>query len=298
MATFKGILYLLLTLPVTLLILVVALLLALMKLILPIEPLQNFLTSLLLVVAECWALICRFFYQQIHGLDWEVQGIQGLSREHWYLLVSNHQSWSDIPILVFLLGGKIPVFRFFVKQQMLWVPIVGLACWAMEFPFMRRYSREQLEANPALRSKDQESTQRFCERMKKHPATIVNYLEGTRFTPAKHAQQASPYQYLLKPKAGGIAYVVTHLGEHINGLIDVTIIYPGAKGFWPFLCGQLGAVKVRMQLRDIPPHFKNGDYQNSEAFRLEFQQWVSDFWQQKDEIIARELTRSDSPNPS
>lgn len=291
-AIFKGVIYLLLVLPVTLLTLGVAMLLAILKLVIPLESVQRIFTVMLLFVAESWAVTCHLFYRLVHGQCWDVQGVDGLSRQHWYLLICNHQSWSDIPILLFLLGRRIPVFRFFVKQQMLWVPIVGLACWAMEFPFMRRYSREQLEANPALRGKDQASTQRFCERMKKHPATIVNYLEGTRFTQAKHDRQSSPYTHLLKPKSGGVAYVVTHLGERVHQLIDVTIVYPGAKGFWPFLCGQLGAVKVHMQLREIPEHLKSGDYQNSEPFRQAFQQWVGDIWQQKDDLIERESGHS------
>jgi len=292
LAISKGIIYLLLVLPVTLLTLGAAMLLAILKLIIPIEPVQRIFTVLLLAVAESWAVACRLFYRWVHGQCWDVEGVEGLSRQQWYLLICNHQSWSDIPILLFLLGRRIPVFRFFVKQQMLWVPIVGLACWAMEFPFMRRYSRQQLEANPALRGKDQASTQSFCERMKKHPATIVNYLEGTRFTQAKHDRQASPYKHLLKPKSGGVAYVVTHLGERVQQLIDVTIVYPGAKGFWPFLCGQLGAVKVHMQLREIPEQFKNGDYQNSEPFRQEFQQWIGGIWQQKDDLIEKKSGHS------
>jgi len=293
LAIFKGIIYLLLVLPVTLLTLGVAMLLAILKLIIPLEPVQRIFTVLLLAVAESWAVACRLFYRWVHRQCWDVQGVEGLSRQQWYLLICNHQSWSDIPILLFLLGRRIPVFRFFVKQQMLWVPVVGLACWAMEFPFMRRYSREQLQANPTLRGKDQESTQCFCERMRKHPATIVNYLEGTRFTQVKHDRQASPYKHLLKPKSGGVAYVVTHLGERVQQLIDVTIVYPSAKGFWPFLCGQLGTVKIRMQLREIPEEFKSGDYQNSESFRQAFQQWIAEIWQQKDDLIERESAQSD-----
>lgn len=295
MAFIKGVFYLLLTLPVTLLTLVIAMLLAVLKLVIPIEPLQGVVTVLLLAVVESWAIMCRLFYRWVHGVNWDVQALDKLSRQQWYLLICNHQSWSDIPILLFLLGGRIPVFRFFVKRQMLWVPIVGLACWAMEFPFMRRYSREQLQDNPALRGKDQQATQEFCERMKKHPATIVNYLEGTRFTQAKHDRQASPYKHLLKPKSGGVAYVITHLGERVQQMIDVTIIYPGAKGFWAFLCGELGSVRVRMQLHEIPPSFKSGDYQNSEPFRQQFQQWIGEIWQQKDELIEREL--ADFANP-
>lgn len=293
MAIIKGIIYLLLALPITVLTLIVALLLALLKLIIPLAKVQDIVTQLLLAVAESWAISCRLFYRWVHGLDWDVRTLDQLSRKQWYLLICNHQSWSDIPILLFLLGGRVPVFRFFVKRQMLWVPMVGLACWAMEFPFMRRYSRQQLEADPSLRSKDQQATQEFCQRMQKHPATIVNYLEGTRFTQAKHDRQGSPYKHLLKPKSGGVAYVVTHLDERVSTLIDVTIIYPGYKGFWAFLSGQLGAVKVRMQAREIPEQLKQGDYQASDTFRQQFQGWITEIWQQKDELIERESAVTD-----
>ncbi|MEZ5523703.1 MAG: acyltransferase [Pseudomonadales bacterium] len=295
MRNLKGVLYLLLVLPITLLTLVMATLLAILKLVIPVEKWQWFCTALLLAVAETWAVTCRLFYRWVHAPQWDVQTLQGLTREHWYLLVCNHQSWSDIPILLFVLGRRISVFRFFVKRQLLWVPVVGLACWAMEYPFMRRYRREQLDANPALRSKDQQATQQFCERMQNHPATIVNYLEGTRFTRSKHDRQASPYRHLLKPKSGGVAYVVTHLGERIRELIDVTIVYPQAKGFWAFLCGDLGDVRVRMQRREVPERLKQGDYQNCDVFRDEFQQWIATLWQEKDELIEREL--GSKPNP-
>lgn len=288
MKALKGIVYLLLALPVTLLALLLMTCLALLKLLLPLAPWQQAVTHLIIALAELWAGVCGLLYRGIHAPSWKVEGLEQLSRQHWYLLTCNHQSWSDIPILLFLLNRRIPVFRFFVKQQLLWVPLLGLACWAMEFPFMRRYSQEQLQKNPALRRQDLQATQRFCERMKKRPATIVNYLEGTRFTRQKHDRQNSPYRHLLKPKSGGAAYVVTHLGEQVRQLIDVTLVYPKQeKGFWAFLCGDLGPVVVHMQLRDIPEHFKSGDYQLSEDFRQEFQQWVAEIWQQKDELIER-----------
>ena len=214
----------------------------------------------------------------------------GCGPEQWYVLICNHQSWNDIPVLLFLMNRRIPVSRFFVKQQLLWVPLIGLACWAMEFPFLRRYSRQQLQQNPQLRDRDLVATQRFCESMKKRPATIVNYLEGTRFTQQKHGRQSSPYRHLLKPKSGGVAYVVTNLGERVKLMIDVTLVYPKQnKGFWAFVCGDLGPVSVTIQQREIPEHFKSGDYQNSEPFRQEFQQWIAEIWQQKDDLIERHL---------
>jgi len=286
MKVLKGMLYLLLALPVALLTLLMMTCLALLKLLLPLPILQQGITHLIIGLAELWAGASGLLYRWVHAPRWDVDGLGKLSHEQWYLLICNHQSWSDIPVLLFLLNRRIPVFRFFVKQQLMWVPVIGLACWAMEFPFMRRYSREQLQDNPALRRKDLEATQRFCERMKKRPATIVNYLEGTRFTQQKHDRQNSPYRHLLKPKSGGVAYVVTHLGERVAQMIDVTLVYPKENnGFWAFLCGDLGPVRVHMQLRDIPEHFKTGDYQASDDFRQEFQQWIADIWQQKNDFI-------------
>jgi len=288
MKVFRGIVYLLLALPVAVITLLLMTCLALLKLVLPVSVVQRRLTHFIIAAAELWAGTSGLLYRWVHRPKWDVDGLEKLSRDEWYLLICNHQSWSDIPVLLFLMNRRIPVFRFFVKQQLIWVPLLGLACWAMEFPFMRRYSREQLESNPNLRRKDLQATRRFCERMKKRPATIVNYLEGTRFSQQKHDRQSSPYRHLLKPKSGGAAYVVTHLGERVRHMIDVTLVYPKQKkGFWTFLCGDLGPVRVHMQLREIPAHFKNGDYQASGDFRGEFQQWIADIWQQKDDFIAR-----------
>lgn len=290
MKVLKGMIYLLLALPVTLSTLLLMTCLALLKFLLPVPVLQQGLTHLIIGVAELWVGASGLLYRWVHAPKWDVDGLDELSHEEWYLLICNHQCWSDIPVLLFLMNRRIPVFRFFVKQQLMWVPLIGLACWAMEFPFMRRYSREQLENNPELRRKDLEATQRFCERMKKRPATIVNYLEGTRFTQQKHDRQNSPYRHLLKPKSGGAAYVVTHLGERVRQMIDVTLIYSKQnKGFVAFLCGDLGPVRVHMQLRDIPEHLKAGDYQSSDGFRDEFQQWIAEIWQQKDDLIERSL---------
>ncbi|MCE6984794.1 acyltransferase, partial [Pseudomonas frederiksbergensis] len=73
------------------------------------------------------------------------------------------------------------------------------------------------------------------------PTAIFNFAEGTRFTQAKHRQQQSPFKHLLKPKAGGVAFVLAALGEQLDALLDVTIVYPGDKapGFWDLLSGNL-----------------------------------------------------------
>jgi 1-acyl-sn-glycerol-3-phosphate acyltransferase len=170
---------------------------------------------------------------------------------------------------------------------------MGVAWWALDFPFMKRYSKEFLAKHPEMRGKDTETTRKACERFKEIPVSVMNFLEGTRFTQAKHDQQQSPYRYLLKPKAGGIAFVLSSMGGLLHSMLDVTIVYNEKTiGFWDLMCGRVHSVKVRVTQREIPAEFAAGDYENDAEFRERFQTWVSDLWLEKDALIG---SLSDSP---
>jgi 1-acyl-sn-glycerol-3-phosphate acyltransferase len=186
--------------------------------------------------------------------EWDVQGIAGLDPHNWYLVNSNHQTWADIFVLQHLFNRRIPLLKFFIKDQLKWVPVMGLAWWALDFPFMRRHSEEYLKLHPEMRGKDQAATRKACEKFALIPTSVMNFLEGTRFTPAKHQrQQQSPYRHLLKPKAGGIALALNAMGDRFRAILDVTIVYPdGAPNFWEFLCGRLRRVIVRVQILPVP----------------------------------------------
>ena len=204
-------------------------------------------------------------------------------------MISNHQSWVDIPALIQAFNRKTPYFKFFLKQQLIWVPLLGLAFWALDYPFMKRYSKAFLAKHPQLKGQDLAITKRACEKFKALPVTVVNYLEGTRFTPAKHAQQGSPYSYLLKPKAGGVAFVLAALGEQVDAVLDVTVVYPSTRipGFWDLISGQVPRVIVDIQTRELDPALWQGDYQNDPVFRQFVQNWVTQLWQDKDARIAQ-----------
>ena len=118
----------------------------------------------------------------------------------------------------------------------------------------------------------------------------MNFLEGTRFTPEKHGRQQSPYQHLLRPKAGGIALVLDAMGDVIQTMLNVTIIYPdGRPTFWDYLSGRVQNVIVRVEKAPIPARLSQGDYMNDAAFKTEFQEWVNTLWQEKDDLIAKLL---------
>ena len=208
--------------------------------------------------------------------------------QHSYLVTSNHQSWVDILILQYQLNRKAPFLKFFLKQELIWVPVIGLCWWALEFPFMKRFSKEYLAKHPEKRGQDMITTRKACERYKINPVSVFNFLEGTRLTPAKQAQQNSPFKYLLKPKAGGIAFVLDAMGEQLASLLNVTIHYPnGTPTFVDLLCGRLQRVVVRFEQVEIPAQFIGKNYDGDDAYRLAFQQWVNQLWEDKDAELER-----------
>ncbi|EKT4482242.1 acyltransferase [Pseudomonas putida] len=261
---------------------------ALLKLVLPGRG-RDYASWAVMWVAETWSEIDKAIFALCIPTKWDIRGVENLRKDTSYLAVSNHQSWVDIPALIESLNRRTPFFKFFLKKELIWVPLLGLAWWGLDYPFMKRYSKAFLEKHPELKGKDLEITKAACELFKRQPVTVVNYLEGTRFTEAKRQQQQSPYRYLLKPKAGGVAFVLAALGEQLDALLDVTIVYPGnqAPGFWALLNGSISRVIIDIQVRELDPALWAGDYENDPAFRQTVQAWVNQVWAQKDQRIEQ-----------
>ena len=271
----------------------VLLLFAAIKLVLPFKAVRLALDPVLVWIAETWIAGNSGWMRLLQRTQWDVQGIEGLRSDDWYLVNSNHQCAADIFVLQHLLNRRIPLLKFFIKQQLIWMPVMGLAWWALDFPFMRRHSEAYLKKHPEMRAKDQEATRRACARFALIPTSVTNFMEGTRFTPAKHARQQSPYRHLLKPKAGGVALALHAMGDKFHSLLDVTIVYPdGIPGFWAFLCGRMRRVIVRVRSLPIPAELMHGDYGNDPAFRQAFAAWVQQLWHDKDAQIAALLRQS------
>lgn len=266
---------------------------ALLKLLIPIPAVRRMLSRVLTFIGEGWISGNKGWMRLTQRIEWDVKGLEGLKYRNWYLVNSNHQSWVDILVLQYLLNRRIPLLKFFLKQELIWVPIMGLAWWALDFPFMRRHSEQYLQKHPEMRGKDLQTTRQACEKFAQIPTSVMNFLEGTRFTPGKHARQASPFRHLLKPKAGGIALALNAMGDKFQSFLNITIVYPdGAPSFWSFLCGQLHRVVVRIEQMPIPRQFVGGDYTQDEQYRQAFQQWVQQLWQSKDQQIDDLLRQS------
>ena len=283
-----GIVAALLLLLNTLILIGPMMLVALLRLLLPGKPLKDSCARGVMWIAETWAELCKKIFALMTPTHWDIRCDVPLRSDTSYLVISNHQSWVDIPALVQAFNRKTPYFKFFLKQELIWVPFLGLAFWALDYPFMKRYPKSVLAKKPELKGKDLAITRAACEKFRGHAVTVVNYLEGTRFTPEKHAHQQSPYTHLLKPKAGGVAFVLAALGDQLDAVLDVTVVYPEGKppGFWQLLSGRVARVIVDIRVTDLDDALWQGDYENDPAFRSYVHQWVSRLWQEKDARIS------------
>jgi 1-acyl-sn-glycerol-3-phosphate acyltransferase len=255
------------------------------------EAFKPFWTRLMSSIADCWIIVNNLVLDLTQRLELDVQGLDDLHRDKWYLVTCNHQTWADILLLQRICLHRIPMLKFFLKQVLIWVPVIGIAWWVLDFPFMKRYTREQIEKQPELAGTDLETTRLACEVFKTAPVSVLNFLEGTRFTRKKHENQQSPFKYLLKPRSGGTALVMNVLAQEIDCLIDITIVYPdSARGFWDFLCGRIPRAIVRARQVQIPQQLCQGDYETDATFKAEFQDWINQLWAQKDSQIEELLS--------
>jgi 1-acyl-sn-glycerol-3-phosphate acyltransferase len=253
-------------------------------------PMESWLrrcSRVLNTIAENWIWVNNLNQKLIGGTRWDVQGVEAMERSEWYLVLANHQSWVDILVLQRIFHRKIPFLKFFIKKELLWFPVLGQAWWAMDFPFIKRYTKTYLQKKPHLKGKDLEITRKACTKFKKIPVSIMNFVEGTRFTNEKHRRQRSPYAHLLKPKAGGIAFVLGSMGESIQRVLDVTIVYQGGvRSFWALLSGNIRKIKVNVRSLPVSPELI-GDYTHDEHFRKGLQRWLNNLWEEKDRCIEK-----------
>ena len=266
------------------------LLVAVCKAMLPAAAVRRACNRLLAAIAGSWIGVNNAMIDGFTATRVEVTGDHGLDRDGHYLVLANHQSWVDILVLQKVFNRRIPLLRFFLKRQLFWVPVLGLAWWALDFPFMGRYSRQQIARNPELGRRDMEATRRACAKFRAMPVAVMNFVEGTRFTPEKHLRQASPFRHLLKPKAGGVAFVIDAMGDALHAVLDVTIAYPaGRPTMIDLMGGRVPEVHVQVRQRPIPHEVMGGRYQDDRAVRARFQQWLNGLWEEKDVALGNLL---------
>ena len=262
----------------------------LVKFILPFKPIATLLNPTMNQFSLCFGVVSVALIKLTNKIEWDYQIKGELSTKNWYLMMPNHLSWLDIILLFDFAAGKIPAPKFFLKKELIWVPFVGLGAWALDMPFMQRYSRAFLEKYPHLKGKDIETTRKSCEKFQTHPVTVINFVEGNRFTEEKHQLRNSPYSRLLPPKAGGVAFTLAAMGELFTNILNVTILYPNnsEKPMMDMLSGRLNKIVLHVDVLPVDDDVI-GDYFSDEKFKARFQSWLNGLWESKDKYLGQLL---------
>ena len=260
---------------------------SLLKLLIPTPAISRCMGRMANLFMQNWLRGNALVLRLANRIDWQIVDHSQLNAAGWHLIICNHLSWTDIVIIGDLFRTRLPVPKFFLKRELLYVPFVGLACWGLDMPFMRRYSREFLIKHPELRGKDVESTRIACAKFADEPTTVINFVEGTRFSPEKARMTKSPYQHLMPPKAAGLSLALAGLGEQFEKIVNVTLAYPdnSEHPFRDLLCGRMKRIQVCIDEIAITPELR-GDYVNDKPFKRNFQLWLNQIWQAKDEQLT------------
>lgn len=271
--------------------------LSIFKLIAPKGRATDAMTHLLSSFGELWVSVNKSVVWFYRDMEWDVQIPDDISHKGRYLVFCNHQSGVDILALQHSLNRRAPFGRYLLKQQLIWVPVLGVAWWALDMAFLRRYSRQELIKNPSLRGKDLENAARACEKLKHIPVSMMTFPEGTRFSEAKRKEQNSPYTHLLRPRYGGVGQVLYSFDDALDHLIDVTITYPhGTPSVWQYISGQVKKISVKIQLRPIADNIRGQNFREDSVAKRELKTWVDGIWEEKEQYITRKLTNKEEKN--
>lgn len=257
-----------------------------------------------IAIADRWIATNNWLIDRVlPSKDWRIRLPDDLDVNKQYLLVCNHQSWVDTSVVQYIGQGRLPLTRFFAKRELLYIPIVGQTFYLLDFPMMRRHSKEAIAKNPRLAGQDLAQAERACRLLMDKPFALLNYLEGTRFTAKKHGAQHSPYAHLLKPKAGGLALALATFGDKLDGILDMTIVYPdGAPSYNDFWAGKARRLAVDLRRADMEAdlcaRLKRGQYARDAKTKSDLHQWLDALWQQKDRRIDALLKQFDDRAPS
>ena len=254
------------------------------KLILPFKLAHKIIYKVMHAAFRLWALFNYLIMIGFNKIEWEIIGDEKLNKSSWYLIIANHQSWMDIFVLANFARTRIPETKFFLKESLKKVPFIGMGCWALDMPFMKRYSKAYIEKHPQLKGKDIETTRKSCLKYKETPTTIINFVEGTRLSPEK--LKKSPFEFLLPPKAGGIAFTLAAMGEQFDKILNITLCYPYNNGhiMKDLLAGRLKKIIIHVEQVEIDENMI-GDYFNDDKFKQSFQKWINDVWTNKNKLI-------------
>ena len=215
----------------------------------------------------------------LHGVKVHVSGDPLDSHDNAVIMV-NHQSMSDIPVLLDMAygTGRLGDLKWYVKDVLKYVPGIGWGMLFLDCLFIRRnWTQDQALIEKVFGSIVKGEV----------PVWIVSFLEGTRMTPgkleksqayARGTSQSEP-KHVLIPRTKGFVATVQGLSGHIQAVYDVTIGYvDGVPSLWQWFLGRATEVHVHVSRTPVS-QLPVGSAQLAE--------WVADQYRNKDELLGR-----------
>src|SRR5258708_554510 len=90
----------------------------LLKILLPWKVLRRVCNRALMALGESWFAVNTTLILAMTRTRFVVSGDAALRRDGHYLVLANHRSWVDIPVLQAVFNRRIPLLRFFLKSQL------------------------------------------------------------------------------------------------------------------------------------------------------------------------------------
>ena len=268
------------------------LLLSLVKLALPFAGARTRISQWLTRLAESWIGLNSAMIRAFTPTKITLHGEAELDPEGCYLVLCNHRSWCDIPVLQAVFNRRIPLLRFFLKQQLIWVPVLGLAWWALDFPFMRRHSQAELARRPELRGRDLDAT-RAAAPSSQQCLFQLNFVEGTRFTAESTRARNRPTSTCCD-RAPMVRRCDAMAGK-LRVVLDLTLVYLDRPSLADLMAGRLRHIEIHMTAREVPEDLVDGgNYEVDSHYRARCQRWLNSLWSEKDALIAARLQQHGS----
>ena len=220
--------------------------------------------------------IDSFWMLRVVGIQLEVKG--EIPSHPSPIVIVNHQSWFDIPIVQEIISARGPRLTFLVKRSLVWVPVIGWICMLLGFPRLRRtglLEDRALDLNAVSQAAKQGVAARHA---------LLIFAEGTRFTPKKRSDQDSPFDHLLRPRVGGFAAACQNFPEG-TPIIDLSIYYDGSSHFWRCLGGATKVIRVNVSTHSLD------QMMSADAF-------LNERWRTKDRWLQSQLDAGSDEIPA
>jgi len=203
-------------------------------------------------VADLWWSWCVMVARRVHGVQMEITGDKIPPRDNTVVLC-NHQSMSDIPVLLDLgwRKGRLGDLKWYVKDVLKYVPGIGWGMLFLDCLFIKRdWTADKDKIRRTFRSI-------VSARV---PVWIVSFAEGTRVTPAK-IERSKAYaagkglpslDHVLLPRTKGFVATLEGLEGHLDAILDCTIGYHGGvPTLWQWLKGYAPRVSLHVRRFEI-----------------------------------------------